>query len=295
MRTSMRLRNYLVSISVAISLLSAAYYVLQFPNVAESKLPTGSDAIKRGEYLVNAGGCISCHQDAAAETLHLSGGLAIESEFGIFYAPNITPDIRTGIGAWSAKEFLLAMQHGRSPGGGFYFPAFPYRSYAGLRDSDVLDIAAYLMSMPPVSSVVPEHETPFWLSSWMMVGWNILADLQDVSSESFDDPELERGAYLARNLGHCGECHTPRNALGIPNWPREFSGAELSDGHVEAIDTAALAGWTKEDFAFFLFVGMTPDGEYVGGEMESVIEHNTSKLTDEDRQALASFFTRSRN
>ena len=295
MQASMRLLNSLVSIFLVIPLLSAAYSVLRSPNVSESKLPTGNDAIKRGEYLVNAGGCISCHQDSTVDILQLSGGLAIESEFGIFYAPNITPDTRTGIGAWTAKEFLLAMQHGRSPSGGFYFPAFPYRSYAGLKDSDVLDIAAYLISMPPVTSVAPEHETPFWLSSWMMAGWNVLADLQEPLSERFDEPELERGAYLARNLGHCGECHTPRNALGIPNGRREFAGAELSDGHVEAIDTVALESWTKEDFAFFLFLGMKPDGEYVGGEMESVIEHNTSKLNDEDRQALAAFFTRSRN
>lgn len=271
------------------------YSVLRLPDVAESKLPVGNEAIQRGEYLVNAGGCISCHQSKASNTLQLSGGIAIESEFGIFYAPNITPDIGTGIGSWTGTDFLRAMRHGRSPSGGFYFPAFPYRAYAALSDSDVLDIAAYLMSRPGVSSVVPEHETPFWLSSWMMPGWNILADWQEPPPEKFEDPLLHRGAYLARNLGHCGECHTPRNVLGIPNWRKEFGGAELGGGHVEAIDAAALADWTIEDFAFFLFLGMKPDGEYVGGEMESVIEHNTSKLKEEDRQALASFFTRSLN
>ncbi len=289
----MSLRNFPLLISLTFFVLIAMYGIFAPPEVPDSKIPVGEEAILRGEYLVNAGGCISCHQESTADTLQLSGGMALESQFGTFYTPNITPDVDTGVGSWTAEDFLLAMKHGRSPSGGFYFPAFPYRSYAGMSDSDVLDIAAYLVSMPAVNAEVPEHETPFWLSSWMMAGWNILANLQEPSSVSFEKPELQRGAYLGRYVGHCGECHTPRNMLGIPNWRREFGGAELGDSHVEAIDTNALADWTEEDFAFFLFLGMKPDGEYVGGEMESVIEHNTSKLREEDRRALASFFTRS--
>jgi mono/diheme cytochrome c family protein len=101
---------------------------------------------------------------------------------------------------------------------------------------------------------------------------------------------LVRGAYLARNLGHCGECHTPRNALGIPIADLEFAGATLGESHADAITADALAEWSEDDFAFFLFMGMKPDEEYVGGEMEAVIAHNTSKLTDEDRRAMAAFF-----
>lgn len=288
----MWLRNSLLPISLTFFLLLAVYSILGLPSVADYEIPEGDEAAQRGEYLVNAGGCISCHQNTTVGTLQLSGGMALESEFGIFYVPNITPDVDTGIGGWSGKDFLLAMKHGRSPDGGFYFPAFPYRSYLGMTDSDVLDIAAYLLNMPAVNSVVPAHETPFWLFSWMMAGWNVLADLREPASETFEEPQLQRGAYLARNLGHCGECHTPRDVLGIPDWRSEFVGAGLGEGHVEAIDTTALADWTEEDFRFFLFLGMKPDGEYVGGEMESVIEHNTSRLTEEDRQALAAFFKR---
>ncbi|MDO9318110.1 MAG: cytochrome c [Gammaproteobacteria bacterium] len=291
----MWLRNPLVPISITFLLLISLYGLLRLPEVADLTIPEGSEAVQRGEYLVNAGGCISCHQNTTADTLQLSGGMELESEFGVFYVPNITPDVDTGIGGWSGRDFLLAMKHGRSPEGGFYFPVFPYRSYAGMADSDVLDIAAYLLSMPAVDSVVPAHEKPSWLFGWMMTGWNILADLREPSSETFEEPQLQRGAYLARNLGHCGECHTPRNVLGIPDWSREFVGAELGDGHVEAIDTIALVDWSEEDFAFFLFLGMKPDGEYVGGEMEPVIEHNTSRLTEEDRQALAAFFKRDPN
>ncbi len=94
------------------------------------------------------------------------------------------------------------------------------------------------------------------------------------------------------NLGHCGECHTPRNTLGIPDLDREFAGAPLGDGEVEAIDAAALAQWTEDDFVLLLSLGLKPDGEFIGGEMEKVVEHNTSKLTKKDQQAIAAFFKR---
>ena len=267
------------------------YWMVAMPSVAELAIPDSAAAVERGGYLVAAGGCRGCHE--GMESIDsLSGGLALDSEFGTFYAPNITPHIETGIGGWGADEFLLAMKHGRSPDGSYYFPAFPYRAYAGMSDEDVLHIAAYLLTQSPVESHVPSHVTPFWLSRWMMAGWNVMADLLQPKFVPLPTPEQERGAYLARHLGHCGECHTPRNALGIPDLRREFAGATLGDGHVEAIDRAALSRWTADDFAFFLFLGMKPDGEYVGGKMESIIEHNTSRLSEEDRLALAAFFKR---
>ena len=206
--------------------------------------------------------------------------------------PNITPDIETGIGAWNGKDFLLALKHGRNPEGSFYFPAFPYPAYAGMTDEDVLDIAAFLMSQPAVQFQVSDHAHEPWLFRWMMPGWNLLASRSLPSLAEESDPKIVRGAYLARNLGHCGQCHTPRNALGIPDSSQEFAGALIGEDEVEAIDAIALADWTEEDFTYFLFLGMKPDGEFVGGEMEKVVEHNTSKLTEEDQQALAAFFKR---
>ena len=105
---------------------------------------------------------------------------------------------------------------------------------------------------------------------------------------------VARGAYLARHLGHCGECHTPRNGLGIPDMAREFGGGMLAEGKVEAIDAEALGDWSEDAFALFLTLGLKPDGEFVGGKMEPVIEHNTSRLTKEDREALVAFFLRGR-
>ena len=285
----------IVTLSV-LSLFSVIVLLWLFypPTINVSDEVSNSDEeIEKGKYLVTAGGCISCHRgqtELTSETL--AGGLGIDTEFGTFYAPNITPDTLTGIGSWKAEDFIRALKHGRRPSGGFYYPSFPYRAYSKLSDDDILSMAAYLMSEEPVSMRIPDPETRIWLARWMIAGWNKLADLSGTTDEIYDDALLDRGAYLARNLGHCGECHTPRNALGIPDHSREFAGAELGDEIIEPIDADALIEWTANNFDIFLLLGLKPDGEFVGGDLNEVIEHNTSKLTDEDRDALAAFFTR---
>lgn len=288
----MESRKPLIYGSFVLAVLFVGIWLFAHPSVpADAELPTSQEAIDRGAYLVTAGGCISCHR-SEEDAESLSGGLALETDFGTFYAPNITPDVETGIGNWDGHDFLLALQHGRTPSGNYYYPAFPYRAYAGLSEQDVLDIGAYLMSLEPVSYQVPSPQTPIWLTRWMVVGWNMLADLSQGEPEQFDDALLARGAYLARNLGHCSECHTPRNGLGILDSGREYAGAEIGEQTIEAIDAEALAEWTTNNFDLFLLIGLKPDGEFAGGDMNEVIEHNTSKLTDEDRDALAAYFTR---
>ncbi|MFK7864655.1 MAG: cytochrome c [Pseudohongiellaceae bacterium] len=273
-------------------LILALVWLFYPPSVPTNlSLSSSEEAIARGEYLVTAGGCVSCHRsEEGSETL--AGGHGLETEFGVFYAPNITPDLETGIGHWQARDFIAALKHGRTPSGSFYFPAFPYRAYAGLTDQDAVDIGSYLMSLEPISSQVAEPETPVWLSRWAVAGWNLMASIAEPEREVFQDETLERGAYLARNLGHCGECHTPRNSLGIPNYSNEYGGAVFGDEVIEAIDAQALAEWTEDSFDLFLLLGLKQSGEFVGGDMNDVIEHNTSKLTDADRLAMAAFFTR---
>lgn len=262
------------------------------PSISDSPLSDSAEVIEQGRYLAHAGGCISCHLNESGDDDSLSGGHALESPFGAFRVPNITPDAETGIGGWSGEDFILALKHGRAPEGIHYYPAFPYRSYAGISDEEALAIGAWLMSQPAVRNEVPGHDLPGWIGRWQMRFWNFMADvLQQEPDPVGDDPQIERGAYLARNLGHCGECHTPRNALGVPDLSREFAGAELIEGEsVPAIDAEALSEWTEDDFALLLFLGMLPDGDYVGGDMGDVVEHNTAELTEEDREALAAFF-----
>lgn len=264
------------------------YWVFHRPSVGNPALPTDAESIARGAYLYNAAGCGSCHQEEGATGP--SGGHALESPFGgSFVVPNITPDAATGIGGWTGRDFLLAVKHGRSPGGGFYWPAFPYRSYQNMTDQDVLDVGAYLMSLPPISNDVADHDLPGWQFSWMMAGWNKLADMLEGTPEAVaDDPKIQRGAYLARALGHCGECHSPRNSLGMAKLSQEFKGSEIVDTD---ISPDGLKDWTEDEFLGVLQIGMTKELDFVGGEMGDVVEH-TSQLTEEDQRAYAAFFLR---
>lgn len=284
-------KKYIVLGVIAAAAVVVAYGVFRMPSVPDTPLPTGADAIARGEYIFNAGGCGACHQPEGT-TAPIGGyEIKVEKPFpSVFHVPNITPDPETGIGGWTGRDFLLALKHGRSPSGGFFYPAFPYRSYKDMTDQDVLDVGAYLMSLQPVKNAVPDHEVPGWQFRWMMAGWNIMANMMEGTPPAVpaDDSQMQRGAYLARALGHCGECHTPRNGLGIMQLGKEFAGVE---GIAPDIDPAGIDGWTSEDFAAFLQFGITASFEYVGGEMADVIEH-TSLLTEEDRLAYAAFFTR---
>lgn len=276
---------------VAVVALGLLYWVFRAPSVGNPPLPTDAASIARGAYLYNAAGCASCHQEAGAAGP--TGGHELESPFGgSFFAPNITPDEATGIGGWTGRDFLRALKHGRSPGGGFYWPAFPYRSYANMTDQDVLDVGAYLMSLPAIRNEVPEHNLPGWQFSWMMAGWNKLANMLEGTPPVVpDDPQIQRGAYLARALGHCGECHSPRNSLGMMQLEQEFRGSEIVPTDISP--TALLGNeWNEDAFLGLLQLGMTASFDFVGGEMTAVVEH-TSKLTEEDQRAYAAFFLRS--
>ncbi len=277
--------------SAAVLIAVSMYWLFALPRVSDVAIPESMEAIERGRYLVHAAGCVGCHR-GTGNSPSLSGGIAIETQFGTFFAANITPDRSTGIGGWDGRDFLLALKHGRTRSGMYYFPAFPYLSYSGMTDRDVLDVAAYLMSQSAVEFSVPNHEASVWLARWMLGAWNKLAVILQRPIAEEIDSIVDRGAYLARHLGHCGECHTPRNFLGIPERDQEFAGTLLGDRRVKPIDSEALAGWTEKDFALFLFLGMKPDSDFVGGHMAKVIEHSTSKLTKADRQALAAFFMR---
>lgn len=286
------MKNKLIPLVVVLVIvLGALYWVFGLPMVGNPEIPTSAEAIARGEYIYHAGGCGACHQPEGVEQAPI-GGYVIEVEEPFpnkFYTPNITPDEETGIGGWTGRDFILALKHGRTPNGGFYWPSLPYRTYRNMTDEDVLDLAAYVMSLEPVRNETPEHELPWWQFDFLMAGWNILADFMEGEPPAFDesDPQKQRGAYLARALGHCGMCHTPMNSLGMSNMPQEFAGAE---NVAPAINPEALSSWTRIDFVGLLQLGMTASFDFVGGEMEDVIKHNTSQLTEEDQEAYSAFF-----
>src|SRR5947207_5019171 len=182
------------------------------------------DAVARGEYLVRAGGCFSCHTAPGGEAL--AGGRALATPFGTFYSPNITPDPDTGIGRWTDAQFLRALREGVRPDGANYFPVFPYPSFTGITDSDALAIKAYLFSVPAVRQDNRPHDVAFPFS-WrvLQTGWKLLfftpGPFQLAAERS---TAYNRGAYLATALAHCGERHTPRNFLGATRSGDRLSG-----------------------------------------------------------------------
>ncbi|HHX82595.1 MAG TPA: c-type cytochrome [Pseudomonadaceae bacterium] len=275
-------------IIVALVVIGVLYWVFAAPSVGNPEIPSDAASIARGEYLYNAGGCASCHQPDDAQGP--IGGYQIESPMGgSFFVPNITQDPEVGIGGWTGRDYIRAIKHGRSPSGGFYWPAFPFRTYSNLSDAEVLDLAAYMQTMDAIPSDIPAHDLPAWQFSWMMAGWNILAGFMEGEAPAVgDDPLVQRGAYLARSLGHCSECHTPRNVFGMLQLGDEFAGAT---GVAPAINAEALAGYSAEDFLYFLQEGMNLDFEVMAGQMGKVIEH-TSQLSPEDQDAYVAFFLR---
>ncbi|MBM4221020.1 MAG: c-type cytochrome, partial [Gammaproteobacteria bacterium] len=263
---------------------------------ASTVAATSTGQVERGRYLVHAGGCISCHTADREGAVPLAGGRRLETPFGIFYSPNLTPDRKTGIGGWTDDDFRAALRHGRAPDGSPYYPVFPYPAYAGMNDADVLAIAAWLRSIPPIQSPVPPHDLPWYLRSrWLMLGWNLLYfDPQPFEADPARDADWNRGAYLVRHLGHCGECHTPRNVLGARDDACELAGnPDGPDGekipNIRQDRAGGIGRWTTEDLLLFLEMGMLPDGDFTGSSMSAVIDDNTSQLTADDRRAIAAY------
>jgi len=253
-----------------------------------------SDSLVRGEYLVRAGECFSCH--TVPGSTPLAGGRALATPFGTFYSPNITPDRETGIGNWTDADFVRALRKGVRPDGSNYFPVFPYPSFTGISNEDALAIKAYLFSLAPVHQQNRPHEVSFPFSlRFLQTGWKMLFFTKGpFRPDPHADAAANRGAYLATALGHCGECHTPRNVLGATRKGRRLAGTldGPDDDPVPNITPDAATGignWSIEDIAETLKSGATPLDSKVKGAMQEVVADGTSHLTDADREAIARY------
>lgn len=248
------------------------------------------------EYIFRAAGCAGCHTDEANKGAPLAGGRALRTPFGVFYTPNITPDLETGIGRWTEADFTRAVRDGVSPRGRHYYPAFPYTSYARLTDTDVSAIRSYLLRQQPVRQANKPHELPWYLRSraslWI---WKLLFFKPGVfQPQPGQPPAWNRGAYLVNAVGHCGECHTSRNFLGGFKRSMHLSGNAhgADDAEIPNITPDRKTGigrWTEKDIAYYLKTGATPDGDYAGDVMADVIDHSTAHLTENDRRAIATY------
>ena len=252
--------------------------------------------IKQGEYVYRAASCYGCHTDEKNGGKPLAGGHALVTPFGTFYSPNITPDAETGIGRWSERDFVRALREGKSPGGDNYYPSFPYPSYTKLTDDDLLALWAYLKSLPAVKQANRQHDLNWYtrarsfVSTWKGLYFTPGAYKPDVAKSA----TWNRGAYLAEAAAHCGECHTPRGALGAAKSGMHYAGTR--DGPKDSVvpnitpdKKTGIGRWRASELAEYLETGMKPDGDSAGDLMAEVIDNGLRHLRKDDLAAIAEY------
>ena len=277
----------------------AVFWFLTIPKtLAAGDLPDHQPDAEHGAYIFAAGGCNSCHATPGAkgdDKLFLSGGLVLSTPFGDFTVPNISPDPDHGIGAWTLAEFVTSMKLGVGRDGEHLYPAFPYSSYQRMRIEDIIDLKAYLDTLPPVTVSAPPHELsfPFNIRRGLGLWQRLYVDGKTLEPEADKSAELNRGAYLVRGPGHCGECHSPRNFMGGIIDSRAYSGGPAPDGegtipNITPDTETGIGDWSQVEIADSLETGFKPDFDSFGSNMVSV-QQNMAKLTPEDRNAIAAF------
>ena len=298
----MALKISLIAVALLIAAGLAFYLLTTSVTFSASDLPDHVPDAANGKTMFIAGGCAECHAvpakacdslDIEDET-RLAGGRCLKTDVGAFYVPNISPDKESGIGGWSTLDFVNAMKRGVAPGGVHLYPAFPYTSYQRMRFEDVIDLKAYLDTLPPVRSAVLANDLRFPYNIRRGVG--LFQRLYVDGKPFLPDPEaseaVNRGGYLVLGAGHCTECHSPRNALGGIIAGEAFAGAESPKGKGDAPNITpsedGIGDWSAEDIAYFLETGSTPDFDVVGESMVPVQE-NMALLPPGDREAIAAF------
>jgi len=253
--------------------------------------------VERGALLYGAAGCANCHTDRDAGGKPAAGGRALATPFGTFYTPNITPDPVHGIGRFSDADFVRALREGKGPGGRHFYPAFPYTSYTRMARADMLAIKAFIFArVAPIAAANRPHEL-VWYVRWrpLVAIWNWLF-FDEGPFEPDPDRSLEwnRGAYLVQAVGHCGECHTPRNIFGALDVSRTHAGsADGPEGRAAPNITpdrrTGIGRWSADDIAYYLQTGATPGGDYAGGLMAEMIDNGFKKLSESDRLAIGTY------
>jgi mono/diheme cytochrome c family protein len=251
-----------------------------------------SDPVSRGRYLTDAADCQTCHTREGG--VPFAGGRVFKTQFGTLYSSNITPDRETGIGAWSAGDFLRAVHKGVRPDGTHLYPAFPYAAYTYLTDDDVQAIWAYLRSVPAVRNPIPANDLAFPFNQrWLMGIWSGLFNPDRRFAPNVRrSPEWNRGAYLAEGLAHCGDCHTPRNVLQALNNRRKFSGT-LTAGwrayNITGHPGTGVGAWSDEGLAQYLATGHATNHGTASGPMGEAVDLSLSKLMPSDIRALVTY------
>jgi mono/diheme cytochrome c family protein len=257
-----------------------------------ANFPDAGDPM-RGQRIFAAGDCASCHASPGQpDRLHLGGGLALASEFGTFRSPNISPDPQDGIGNWRTVDLANALLRGVSPDGSHYYPVFPYPSFSHMSAADVVDLMAYLRTLPKVSGRAPPHDVSLIFSIRRFVGfWKFLYfDDTPIEPDPRQNEQWNRGRYLVESVGHCAECHSTRNLFAAIKESTRFAGGPdpVGTGFFPNITPTRIGDWSARDIAEMLKSGHTPNHGRVGSSMSDVVT-NTSMLPESDRDAIAAY------
>jgi mono/diheme cytochrome c family protein len=252
----------------------------------------GQMEVERGQYLATAGDCISCHTAPSGKPF--AGGLKMNTPFGYLLTPNITPDIQTGIGSWSQEDFFRAIHDGVNKRDQDLFPAMPFVAGTKVSREDVNAIYAYIKTIPPVKNQVSVNhlDFPFNIRKSMMFWRELFFTPGFYEPDPSKSVSWNRGAYLVEGLGHCSDCHSPRDVLGGIKQSKAFTGA-LIDGwfalNLTSNLTTGLGSWSAGDIATYLKTGVYPGKTSALGPMAEVVHNSTSQLADEDLLAMATY------
>jgi mono/diheme cytochrome c family protein len=271
---------------------------MNIPAASQSAATDPAALIARGKYLVDAADCMPCH--SGPNHAPYSGGLVLNTPFGGLASPNITPDKETGIGNWTDKQFWNAIHYGTSPGSSYLvfpkyiYPAMPFTSYTKLSYSDVMAIKAYLFSLAPVHVNPTPNTLAFPFSQRpVLLGWRILFfRAGEMKMPASWDEHTRNGAYLTEALGHCGECHTPRNIMSGLIADQSLAGAHIDAYYAPNISsdkTYGVGGWSSDDLVSYLYAGGNKNKGSAFGPMGEVVQYSLSQLPKSDVQDIADY------
>ena len=257
----------------------------------------GATGLPRGEYLVRAANCVSCHTVPGGAVF--AGGVPFPTDFGTIYSTNITPDQATGIGSWTFAQFDTAVRRGLGPDGQHLYPAFPYTSFTKINDADMRALYDYFMSLRPVNAPARMNDMKFPYSQrWLLGAWKALYFNEGrFVPDTTRSAQWNRGAYLVEALAHCSACHSPRNRLGAEKTAEPYAGGVLDELDEErgpvrrgapnlTSSPHGLKAWSEDDLAGYLKLGVGSRARLMG-TMNEVVLNSTRYLSEEDTRAMA--------